>query len=334
MTSVGPARGRRARRSWYARSSRAIRPYHTMKRLVILAPNWLGDAVMALPAIADVRRAAPGAPITVAARAVGRAAVPASCPRSTRRSCCRGRPAMHDVRALARARRRAGRRRVRRGAAAAELDARRAARVARRHSRALGLPHRLARPSADARDRRAPPGVHQVDVVPAARARARLSERPERAARRRAAGRARDAARAAADGATGGTAARRSSRSRRARRTAARSAGRRRTSRELAAALAADGVGCVMVGSAADAATGGRGRARVAARRPRARCINLVGRTDLPTLAGVLHALPRAGDERLRRDAPGRGRRRQRDRGVRSDRRHARRGRSATRTRC
>src|SRR5450755_769487 len=40
-----------------------------MKRLVILSPNWLGDAVMALPAIADVRRAAPDARITVAARA-------------------------------------------------------------------------------------------------------------------------------------------------------------------------------------------------------------------------------------------------------------------------
>src|SRR6266498_3240061 len=44
-------------------------PYHTMNRLVILAPNWLGDAVMALPAIADVRRAAPAASISVAARA-------------------------------------------------------------------------------------------------------------------------------------------------------------------------------------------------------------------------------------------------------------------------
>jgi heptosyltransferase-2 len=42
-------------------------PY--MNRLVILAPNWLGDAVMALPAIGDVRRAAPVASITVAARA-------------------------------------------------------------------------------------------------------------------------------------------------------------------------------------------------------------------------------------------------------------------------
>jgi heptosyltransferase-2 len=39
-----------------------------MKRLLILAPNWLGDAVMALPAIADVRRASPGMSIAVAAR--------------------------------------------------------------------------------------------------------------------------------------------------------------------------------------------------------------------------------------------------------------------------
>lgn len=37
-------------------------------RLVILAPNWLGDAVMALPAIADVRRGAREASIAVAAR--------------------------------------------------------------------------------------------------------------------------------------------------------------------------------------------------------------------------------------------------------------------------
>ena len=40
-----------------------------MQRLVILAPNWLGDAVMALPAIADVRRGLAGAQITIAARA-------------------------------------------------------------------------------------------------------------------------------------------------------------------------------------------------------------------------------------------------------------------------
>ncbi len=39
-----------------------------VNRVVILAPNWLGDAVMALPAIADVRRALPAANITIAAR--------------------------------------------------------------------------------------------------------------------------------------------------------------------------------------------------------------------------------------------------------------------------
>ncbi len=38
------------------------------RRLVILAPNWLGDAVMALPAIADVRRHFPDAHLAVAAR--------------------------------------------------------------------------------------------------------------------------------------------------------------------------------------------------------------------------------------------------------------------------
>jgi heptosyltransferase-2 len=39
-----------------------------MKRPVILAPNWLGDAVMALPAIADFLRAVRPAIVTIAAR--------------------------------------------------------------------------------------------------------------------------------------------------------------------------------------------------------------------------------------------------------------------------
>jgi lipopolysaccharide heptosyltransferase II len=39
-----------------------------MTRLLLVAPNWLGDAVMALPAIADVRRASPDARITVVAK--------------------------------------------------------------------------------------------------------------------------------------------------------------------------------------------------------------------------------------------------------------------------
>src|SRR5262245_15764459 len=38
------------------------------RRLVILAPNWLGDAVMALPLIADIRRAWPDTDIVMAAR--------------------------------------------------------------------------------------------------------------------------------------------------------------------------------------------------------------------------------------------------------------------------
>ena len=40
----------------------------TVTRFVVFAPNWLGDAVMALPAIADVRRAAPDASLTIIAR--------------------------------------------------------------------------------------------------------------------------------------------------------------------------------------------------------------------------------------------------------------------------
>lgn len=38
------------------------------RRLVVLAPNWLGDAVMALPLLADLRRAWPDTHMTVAAR--------------------------------------------------------------------------------------------------------------------------------------------------------------------------------------------------------------------------------------------------------------------------
>jgi heptosyltransferase-2 len=37
--------------------------------IVILSPNWLGDAIFALPAIRDVRRHFPGRPLMVAARA-------------------------------------------------------------------------------------------------------------------------------------------------------------------------------------------------------------------------------------------------------------------------
>lgn len=38
------------------------------QRIVVLAPNWLGDGIMALPALADIRRAHPHAQLAVAAR--------------------------------------------------------------------------------------------------------------------------------------------------------------------------------------------------------------------------------------------------------------------------
>lgn len=39
-----------------------------VKRLLVFAPNWLGDAIMALPAIADLQRGVPGLTIDIAAR--------------------------------------------------------------------------------------------------------------------------------------------------------------------------------------------------------------------------------------------------------------------------
>ena len=44
------------------------RPMPDPSRALVVAPNWLGDAVMALPAIADIRRAFPSARLIVAAR--------------------------------------------------------------------------------------------------------------------------------------------------------------------------------------------------------------------------------------------------------------------------
>jgi heptosyltransferase-2 len=50
-----------------ADASRPVLP--ALERLVVRAPNWLGDAVMALPALASVRASLPDARITIAARA-------------------------------------------------------------------------------------------------------------------------------------------------------------------------------------------------------------------------------------------------------------------------
>ena len=90
----------------------------SVRRVLVLSPNWLGDAVMALPAIADVRRRFRDARLIVAARRSvadlftmtpgvdqvvalewkGRSSVAARCGRTrqrsgrstpTRRYCCR-----------------------------------------------------------------------------------------------------------------------------------------------------------------------------------------------------------------------------------------------------
>jgi lipopolysaccharide heptosyltransferase II len=241
-------------------------PY--MNRLVILAPNWLGDAVMALPAIADVRRAAPAASITVAAR-------------GSIAPLFANVPDVDETLTLG-------------GAEAATLAARRfdtalllpnstrVAIVVRRAGIAERWGYRTGwRGSLLTRAIPAPRGVHQIEYYqhlvralgfPSGRSEPRVTV-PQRA---RDAGRAllvesgwngRTPLVALAPGAAYGGAKRWPP----------------QYFAELADGLAADGVQCVMVGTAADAATASELSKFVA----RLALLNLVGRTDLPTLAGV-----------------------------------------------
>jgi heptosyltransferase-2 len=254
-----------------------------MKRLVILSPNWLGDAVMALPAIADVRRAAPGASITVAARAAI-APLFRLVPEVDDTILLPKPAAMHDV-----ARWRALGAELVDGGFDAALLLPNSMHAALLVSRA-GIPERwgyragwrgrlltraIARPS----------GLHQVasyQRLVAALGFANGSAVP----RVRVPQAARDAAArlltdegwdghaplvGLAPGAAYGG----------AKRWPPAYFG------ELAAALAADGVSCVMVGSAADAATAAE-VARAFQTRGPGRLHDLVGRTDLPGLAAVL----------------------------------------------
>ena len=129
----------------------AARAPRGMTRVVVRAPNWLGDIVMALPAIAAVRAAHPGAHLAVAAPAPF-ADVCAAVPGVDGVVPLRGsgiRAIGAHAEALA-----AGRLRSRHPVH--QLVRQRAGRVARRHRRALGLPPRLARPAADARGPAAP----------------------------------------------------------------------------------------------------------------------------------------------------------------------------------
>jgi len=255
-----------------------------MNRLVILAPNWLGDAVMALPAIADVRRASPDASITIAARSAIAPLFGLV-------------PGIDDTIVLPR---RVTLREVQRWRAVGdELAGQRfdtalllpnsihAALAAFR----AGIPERWGYRAAGrgrllTRGVRRPSGVHQVDYYRMLVHALGFPNGPIEpsvsvpAAAREAAARTltqagwddRTPLVALAPGAAYGGAKRWPPSS----------------FAELAGALAADDVRGVMVGSAADSATGEEVLAALAGRLGTAPLINLIGRTDLAMLAGVL----------------------------------------------
>jgi len=247
-----------------------------MNRLVILAPNWLGDAVMALPAIADVRRAAPAASITVAARA-------SIAPLFTMAPEVDETLTLGDSEAETLAAQRFD-------TALLLPNSTRAAIVARRAGVAARWGYRTGwRGSLLTRAIPAPRGVHQIEYYqhlvralgfPSGRSEPRVTV----PASARAAGRAllvesgwngRTPLVAIAPGAAYGGAIRWPP----------------EYFAELAADLSADGVQCVMVGTTADAATA-RDVARAFQARDRgperAALLDLIGRTDLPALAGAL----------------------------------------------
>ena len=274
-------RARDERRSSCIDAIRAVKTLTHMQRLVILAPNWLGDAVMALPAIADLRRALPGASVTVAAR-------PAIAP------LFQLVPEVNDTIVLSGA--------ASIGAVAgwqslgAELAGRqfdaalllpnslRSALLVRR----AGIPERWGyragwRSGLLTRSVRRTRGVHQVEYYQRlVRAlgfsngpiepRVTIPDRARAAAARLLADRGWDGRTplvALAPGAAYGGAKRWPP----------------QYFAELADSLAMDGVRCVMIGGAADAATG---ETILGGLERRGLMINLIGRTDLPTLAGVI----------------------------------------------
>ena len=240
-----------------------------MKRLVVVAPNWLGDAVMALPAIADVRRGQPDASIAVAAR-------PSVAPLFTLV------PGVDEVLALSDAGPSllAGR-----DAALLLPNSFRSALMARR----AGVPERWGY-STDWRGLlltrgvpRPPPGLHQIDYYqhlvralgfPTGPAAPRIDLPPalrEAAANvlRHAGWDGRTPIVALAPGAAYGSAKRWPS----------------SAFADLAAGLADEGVACVIVGAAADRGTADEVSRAIGGR---TRLLDLVGQTDVPTLAGVL----------------------------------------------
>ena len=122
----------------------------TPSRLVVRAPNWLGDAVMALPALGAVRAAFPDARIAIAAGTSVAPLFEEDTRRGPGRADCARRPRMRTERRRIEQRLLGGGK-VRRRAAAAELVSRGVDRPPGRHSGALGLRRESSRLAADAR---------------------------------------------------------------------------------------------------------------------------------------------------------------------------------------
>jgi heptosyltransferase-2 len=240
-----------------------------VKRFVVVAPNWLGDAVMALPAIADVRLGQPDASIAVAAR-------PAVAPLFTLV------PGVDEVVALTDA---GPSLLVGRDAVLLLPNSFRSALMARR----AGVPERWGY-STDWRGLlltrgvpRPPAGLHQIDYYrhlvralgfPAGSDAPRLDVpqalRDAGASVLRQAGwDGRTPIVALAPGAAYGSAKRWPA----------------SAFADLAAGLADEGVACVIVGAGADRGTADEVSRAVAGR---TRPLDVVGQTDVPALAGVL----------------------------------------------
>jgi heptosyltransferase II len=245
-------------------SLKALVPMAT-QQLVILAPNWLGDAVMALPAMADVRRALPDASISVAAR-------PAVLPLFTLVGGIDRTIPVKDMRG--------------RGFDAALLlpNSFHSALIAYR----AGIPERWGYRTdwrAPLLTRAVPPvrGVHQIahyQRLTAALGFENGSDKPHLEAGPPATTAAATLLTEAGWNSTAPLVALA---------PGAAFGGAKRWPpeyfAELADALGRDGVVSVLVGSGADASTGRQVEAAVSSR---SALLNLIGRTDLPTLAGVL----------------------------------------------
>ena len=151
-------------------------------RIVLRAPNWLGDAVLALPAMAAVRRAFPRAELTVAAPAVARGALPRGDGRAARSRDRAGRQ-------TARRDQGAGGRQIRPGHPLSELVSIGLAAPARARARAMGLRDVGTRGPAHAQE----PAREGQRAAASCRLLSRARARPRCGVRRRVAAYRRDA---------------------------------------------------------------------------------------------------------------------------------------------